>query len=397
MKLLLLIAMCFSAGMAMAAEESFVFVPDSKHAPPRFVDIHRGLPGAFTRKELLGEVNASASGKWELGWFTYGENNSRSVCVGLLTTGSLSKLYIDVDRDKSFSHDELVPESQRDSSQWRTTIGAEYVTESNDYDEVERSILIRRSPVTNWIQIATDGVMRGAVGIAGTSTAAVRLDRNANGRWFDPVDRILLDANQDGRVDSIGGRISCGTVCVLDGKRFVLQSDLLGESLDLVELKGVGTVIPKVTLSTPGKISNVSGAIVSASGVRVPIRELDQPVECPVGMYSIESLEFQVGHKGKKFWFRFYGMGNAKDRFDVKVDESSNLEMIGDVQMTFQQATIRNSLENTLTITPRLKTKSGLYLNGCRTGKGEPSIENRLMTASSHDGKVIDNNSTGFS
>jgi hypothetical protein len=248
------------------------------------------------------------------------------------------------------------------------------------------------------LQIATQGVMTGAVGVAGKPMAAMRLDRNANGLWFDSFDRILLDANHDGDVDSIDGRISCGSICVLEGKRFVLQSDLLGESLGLVELKGLGSVVPKIELqSKSAKISEVTGAIVSRSGVRAPIRGMDIPVECPIGEYRIESLEFKVDYQDVKYWFRFYSLGNAKDRFEVKVDESVDVNLIGDIELASELVTMRGRRENTLTITPTLKTGSGLFLSGCMTGRGQPSLENRLMTASSHDGKVIDNNSTGFS
>lgn len=46
----------FLVSAASKADEIFVYVQPADAPPPRFVDIQRGLPGAFTRGELLERI-----------------------------------------------------------------------------------------------------------------------------------------------------------------------------------------------------------------------------------------------------------------------------------------------------------------------------------------------------
>ena len=374
----------------------FVYVVDADRGPrPRYRKVEQGLPGGLPRDELLSDVDPAAQSTWKFGWFAYGEGNSRSIGVGLRGNDD-PQLFVDSNRDKCFRDDERVSRDEKDPGRWRLPMDAEFLTPDNDYVHVPRSILIRPSR-SGFLEIATEGVMEGHVEVGGKLVAARRLDRDSNGRWFDSTDRILLDSNGDGKIDPIGGRISCESICRVGGKRFVLQSDMQGEWLELVELTGVGTIVPQLDLQpADAVIKELSGAFVSQAGVRAAIRAVDRPIECPVGDYRIESLSVEVAYQDVTYWFRFSN-NDAEHRYSVALGQSVDVDLLGSVTLSSTQTTVKVPGGATLKITPLLTTSSGMYLSGCKTGRIDPTLENRLLTESRFENRVIDNNSTGFS
>lgn len=374
----------------------FAYVAEPDAAPaPRYQNIEQDLPAGIAPSELLADVDPEGKSDWRFGWFTYGDSHSRSVAVGL-NGDSNADLFVDVNRDKRFSRDERFESQSAGSNSWCVELGAEFVTADNQYEQVDRSTLLRQDEDKGCIEIATQGVMRGFVTVDGENMRAVRVDRNSNGRWFDSQDRILLDTNGDDVADPIGERISCDSICRIGQRRFVLQSDIRGARLELAELSGVGNVVPRIEMqSDSAAISNVAGTIVSQGGVRVSIRSLDQQIECPVGNYRVESLTFDVADGDIKYWFRFSGR-DLKHGITVETGESIKLDLLGLITISSKQSVATDSVGDSLIITPLLETASGLYLSGCKAGPGRATLENVLRTQSVHEGQIIDNGSSGF-
>lgn len=377
---------------------SFAYVAEPARSPaPRFRKIEDGLPAGISRRGLIAGIDPKGALAWRFGWFTYGENHSRSVAVALKGE-SCTDLFVDVNRDKRFSLDERFETCPEDAERWRVVIGAEFPTVSNQYDQVARSILVRPAGEKGLVEIATQGVMEGSVAVNGKEMRAVRVDRNSNGCWSDSQDRILLDTNGDGAADPIGERFACDTICRIDGKRFALQSDMRGERLELVEFSGSGTVLAQLRMwSDSAVISDVSGMMVSRAGVRVPIRSLDQRIECPVGHYRIETLTLKVADGEVNYSFRFSSRNTLEHDINVRTGQSTEVDLLGDLTLTSKQSTVIYADGATLDITPQLVTTSGLYLCDSKVGPGIPTLDNRLLVESVFEGQIINNSSSGFS
>lgn len=377
---------------------SFAYVAEQERSPaPRYRKIEDGLPAGISRSRLIAGIDPKGALAWRFGWFTYGESHSRSVAVALKGE-SCTDLFVDVNRDKRLSLDERFEACPEDSQRWQVVIGAEFPTVNNQYDQVARSILVRLDGEKGLVEIATQGVMEGSVAVNGKDMRAVRVDRNSNGCWSDSQDRILLDTNGDGATDPIGERFACDTICRIDGKRFALQSDMRGERLELVGFSGVGTVLAQLRMrSDSAVISDVSGTIVSRAGVRVPIRSLDQRIECPVGHYRIETLTLNVADGDVNYRFRFSSRNTLEHDIKVRTGHSTEVDLLGDLTLTSKQSTVIDTDGATLDITPQLVTTSGLYLCDSKVGSGIPTLDNRLLVESVFESRIINNSSSGFS
>jgi hypothetical protein len=376
----------------------------------RYRKIEAGLPGGLTRAQLLAGLGPPAddpelNATWQWGWFTYGQDNSRSIAVAL-RKGPQPELWIDLNRDKHFAQEERIERDPEDRRRWRVVIGAEFLAKENQYEHRQRSLCIRQSSQPGHFEIATEGVMQGSVLVEGEWLRAVRVDRDSNGRWFDAPDRILLDTNRDGKLDSIGERIACDSVCRLDGKRFVLQSDMQGERLELAELAGQGSLVAELKLpSDATQIDSIAGTLASRDGIRVAIRALNQPIECPVGDYLIETVTLEVSAGERHYWFSFRSDGNATYDIDgsatygigVKAGQTVTVDLLGQLTLSSTRFIVPNGNHASLHFTPRLTTSTGLYLTGSKVGRGRPTLENHLLAESMLDNQIIDISSTGFS
>ena len=377
------------------ARASPPFSYDDAHplARLRFKSVDKGLPGNIDESELISQIDPRHDGVWAFGWFIYGERNTRSVTVGWRDG---TQLFVDLDRNQRFSRDERIKPSDKPHL-FRTAIGAEFFTNDNQYHSVERSIVLQIVS-SGEFQIATAGVLAGTVHVAGQPVQVVRMDRDANGRWFDADDRLLLDKNRDGNLHRIGERVACNAICRIDGRRFVLQSDQLGDYLALSELEGTGELLPKIKLrSARSTVESLSGTIASRSGVRVAIRSLGQDTECPVGEYRIEELTLKVRGRDKSYLYRFAGLGRKKFPIRVKADQVTEFDLLGDVTLSTGHSKIHDEDGTDLTFTPMLKSSTGIFLMGCLSGRTVPTLENRLLAEARIDGRVVDTNSTGFS
>ncbi len=388
----LFVAACLATCVPCFSSEPFRYDDTGDKLPrPRFHNIQTGLPGGIERDALLWGIDPTGTSKWNLGWFVYGAQDSRSIAIGF-KAGTPSQLYVDLNRDKTFQADERINADDPGVESWQTKIDAEFVTESGDFETATRSIRIRRLG-DEAIQIATTGVMRGQVEIGGTSIAAIRMDRDSNGRWFDAADRIVLDLNGDGKVDSIGGRVACESITRLFGKRYVLKSDQVGTSIEFDELVGTGSIAPHLPLKPSVELSKFNASLVSRGGVRVALEGLEPRDECPVGHYRIESLSFEVTEADEQYEFFFYGSNQSKYPFEVSDAGSTKVDLLGELKLGGGQTVIPRPDGAMITINPSLTTTSGLYMTDCKAEQRE----NRLLVRARHGDHVFATASSGFS
>ena len=358
----------------------------------RFRPIEVGLPEAIRRESLLASVDDE--GDWILGWFIYGDSSSRSVAVAM-DRAEPSVLHVDTNRNRRLEAGERF--KQGDGDLWRIPIDAEFLTSLNDYTHYPRSIAVRASRDGEQLELATDGVLRGDVAIADVNVAAVRMDRDANGRWSDTADRILVDVNGDDQVDPIAGRIASDAVWRYSGKRYVVQSDAAGDWLEFFELSGAGRVTPKIKLPAGSELHRIEASFVSQSGVIRRVKELNVATECPVGRYRVAMVDMEVSNGDATYRFRFSNFDSNEFPIDVLVDGASEVELIGDLRLTSDRSAVQSRGGVTITMTPLLSTSSGLYLIGSSRGPKNAAVENRLLAESTHQASAFANHSTGFS
>ena len=371
-----------------AAVEATRYVAEHPAARPRFRTISSGLPAASRSNTLTAEVDPTAT--WQFGWFTYGDEASRSVIVGQRNGVDV---FVDADRDLKFVPQELCT---RKNDVWPVVLGAEFLDSGNLYDHHQQSVLIRRDSDGEF-EVATAGVLEGVATVDGASLRLLRLDRNSNGLWFDDQDRVLIDFNGDDQLDPIAERLACQPICRVAGKRFAMQSDQFGRHLKLVALDSTGSIVPSVTLQPNTSLTQVTARLVSKNGIRVPIRAVSQPIECPVGEYRIEQVDILLVRKEKSYFFRFACTAAGDHSIKVSRDKATKFELIGDLRLENRITTQKNSDGQTLTVTPFMNSSTGLFLMGCRVGDESITSENRLQIELRHEGKLLDRTSTGFS
>lgn len=426
---MLAVAWAWNATMA----DEFRFQESHPGVRPTFVSVAAGLPGITDPTNLLSQVGGDAQ-RWQFAWFVYGESNSRSVIVGLQDG---EHVFVDLNRDQQFSAAERLLRPLQDGGTeqrtWRTSIQAEFLAEDKSHLHYQSALLLRLG-ANEQIEIATAGAMLGTLELEGKNRQALRIDRNANGRWFDAEDRILLDKNLDGKLNPIGERLACDGICVIDGRRYVMHSDLPGLKLELNELRGSGQFVARIRLLDPAKatsdsphpndrtspldpknasdaananaakaneasaveVSEFYATLVSRSGVRLAVRSLGKTVECPVGEYRVDSLRMDVAQNRQHVSFRFASFGSQDFPIKITGDQTTEFDILGEIALTASHTDRRDQQGRLLTFTPLLSTTTGLYLESSFRGIHRADRENRLHIELTNGQQVLDRGSTGF-
>jgi hypothetical protein len=240
--------------------------------------------------------------------------------------------------------------------------------------------------------------MIGEVDYLGTRRIAHRLDRDNNGRWFDPDDRVLIDLNGDEKLDPILERFACEGMQSKGNDIVTLLGDSAGKSLRVEVVREKGQLIPHLTLSNPtAKIISLEGSLASQSGIHIAFNDLDTPLTLPIGKYHVERLRLKVQDESATYWFAFERERATGASAEVIADGSVNFDLIGLVSLEAKSETINSESATTKMITPLLVTASGLFLAGSRKGRLEAVEENRLIARSLFEGKEINLGSSGFS
>ena len=166
----------------------------------------------------------------------------------------------------------------------------------------------------------------------------------------------------------------------------------------MAELAGQGSLVAELKLpSDATQIDSISGTLASRDGIRVAIRALNQPIECPVGDYLIETVTLEVSAGERHYWFSFRCDDSATQGIAVKAGQEVTVDLLGQLTLSGTRFIVPNGDHANLCFTPRLTASTGLYLTGSKVGRGRPTLENRLLAESMLDNRIIDISSTGFS
>lgn len=394
--------LCLAGQISLNAQEvregEFTFVPDEvkTSAAALSAEINKGIPESFLIDSLLEPIGAAAADVQHMGWFTYGDHRSRSV-VAVILKASPETLYLDIDRDRTIEPSEASVFAGNGAASWDVDLDAEYLksdgTAINQPQRVRINIGADGSLCTR-----TAGIMEGRVDVDGHQRLARRMDRDNNGRWFDPEDRVLIDLNGDQRLDSILERFACEGIQIKGSNQYVIVGDSAGKSLRLEPVRDRGSIVPQLSLTSPdAKILQVEASIGSESGVHIPVTELSKAIEVPIGNYHVERLRIKVQDASGTYWFAFNRGTESRSPVPIEKDQSAVIELLGPVRLKAKTETVDSGESLTRVVTPLLLSDSGLFLAGSRKGAVEAVEENRLIARSLHQGKEVHVGTSGFS
>ncbi len=380
----------------VVAKSHLSYEPTEKAASQfRVGQIHTGLPEGLNESVLTDQLDLPADTKKLFGWFTYGDRHSRSIAV-LRTEEQPQYLLVDLNRDKRFSKNEQL-RALNGNATWELMLDAEFVENFDQFKHQPQKVRISWNRTSQQLELLTLGAMVGTATIDGESRAAKYLDHNSNGSWFDLEDRFLLDVDGDGKLNAITERFACQTVCQIDRKQYTIGGSGTGSRMSLDEITARGTITPTVALSGNAEIVEVAASLASGSGVHVRIEKAGQPISCPVGIYHVESLRIKLKGEGQVYEFKFAALPSNSTGIALTANGNIELDLLG--KLTLSAVRLVNHQDNiaTLTISPLLKTSSGLYLIGSKTGESDAVTENRLVARSFYLNDEIDLGTSGFS
>lgn len=185
---------------------------------------------------------------------------------------------------------------------------------------------------------------------------------------------------------------------MIGGRLHAISGDVSGRTLALTPVLEKGSIVPKLGLdNSNAKIISIQGALGSDSGINIPVSNIDQAIEVPVGNWFVKDIRIEVSDGENAFLFQFESLGTGDAMIVVKGDQTTDIELLGALTLTATVNSVSSGRETTILVTPMLTSKSGCYLHGSEIGKEEPTEENRLAALSFFRDEQIAVGSSGFS
>jgi hypothetical protein len=170
------------------------------------------------------------------GQLRYGSENSRRVVIVVDELNDVEyKFYVDADRDRRITKDDLVTGTGRTRT---CPLVAEIIRADQPF-QGERQVLLRLGATRTRISLATLGCIEGEIAWPGASAEnssgirVRRIDGNANGLFSDSRDRLMLDINNDGHWDRVSEQFAYLPVQNLLGRRYAVHSDRMAKTRGL--------------------------------------------------------------------------------------------------------------------------------------------------------------------
>ena len=381
--------LCLFVGPPPQAEDSFEFKKSDSGFRFAEVEIQPGLPEGF---DQTGLKPADSDSSQEFFWLRYGGNSSRAICLRF-DPEAPTELFVDSNRDQKLSATEQ--HTSDSDGIWFVELTAEYTTLRRQTSK--QRVRIRRDNATSKWHLATAGHRTGKADFGGQLRMAKIEDRNANGLWFDQEDRLLVDFNGDNKLNRLTERIPAQGMRKIRGTVYAIAGSMRGDKVSLAEITGSGFVTPKLNLlADDAKITSIKGRLGSKSGIGIPIDSIDAPIEVPVGDWRIESLIIEITDGDKIFEFWFLPV-KPKPLVSIADTEKKEVELLGKIELSAGVSTQQENTKTFMTLTPTIKTESGCFMMGSRTGKRSPYNENRLVAHSSSPDRDLEIGSSGFS
>ncbi len=381
--------LCFFVSAPTQAEDSFEFKKSDSGFRFAEVEIQPGLPEGFDEATLK---PADSNSPQEFSWLRYGDNSSRAICLRF-DPEAPTELFVDANRDQKLLADEQ--HTSDSDGIWFVELTAEYSTLRRQTSK--QRVRIRRDEATSKWHLATAGHRTGKADFGGQLRTAKIEDRNANGLWFDQEDRLFVDFNGDNKLNRLTERIPAQGMRKIRGTVYAIAGSMRGDKVSLSEVTGSGFVTPTLNLiADNAKITSIKGRLGSKSGIGIPIESVDTPIEIPVGDWHVESLIIEITDGDRIFEFTFLPV-KPKPLVSIADTEKKEVELLGEIKLSAGVSTQQEDAKTFMTLTPTIKTESGCYMMGSKSGKRSPNNENRLVAYSSSPDRDLEVGSSGFS
>jgi hypothetical protein len=337
-----------------------------------------GLPPKCESNSLLGRFENAEISDFKTAFFVYGQSNSRSVVVAIRNSEigqAEATLLVDVNRNHVIDANEEF--KSNGEGIWKIPLGAEFVSGASEYTLRDGSIWIIVD-LEGKFKIASACKMRGQIRIEDKTISVERLDRDSNGTWFDLADRVLIDCDRDGSIDSILERFASDQTIQIDSTRYRIGGDQEGKWIRLVPMAGTGKVTTLLRTNDEGAIEDLRAVLVSRSGISVVIDKLGKPFEIPVGQYTCQSLKFNVSNSSQELSSHFEKIGTQTKFFEVEADEEHGFDLIGDMKLGGTVAVESGANGSIVNVTPYLTTSTGMFLVKSSTLREAQAVDNFL-------------------
>ena len=313
-------------------------------------------------------------------------------------------LYVDTDRDRIIEPQERVPGAGRIR---RVELEAEFV-QGEELRRVPRKVWFRLGRTGRTLSIATADLPHRRAQLAGQKVSVVRVDGDANGFFADRRDRLWIDRNGDGRWDPLREQFPYGPLLVLDGRRFAVRGDRIGNQIAFREVTQTGSLRLQWTPRDAAfRIEKLYVLVVGEDGAAFTLSRPGQTQAVPVGRYALEVVSLVVrssdSDRPLQFVFtRIFG-GESERWHSVEADQTVPIHPFGELRFELSlgdEETVKPGQD--ITVLPRLLTADGLMLNGSWFGQADrlsPESQYNAATVRLVDGngRVLATGVSGFS
>ena len=198
-----------------------------EHPPFRALVLSREKP------EDVSEKVAYRGNSRRYGQLRFGSPGSIRVTVVLDEVGPGDvDLFVDANRDRKIDDRDRVAGTKGSSGReqiWRLPLDVAMV-EGEVTKTTRRALIFRLGATGRTLGYAAAGYLEGTVTMEGQPRTVRRMDGDGNGLMTDAQDRLWIDLNRDGRWDAASEQFLYATILNLEGVRYVLRSDPLGDT-----------------------------------------------------------------------------------------------------------------------------------------------------------------------
>jgi hypothetical protein len=390
------------------------------HAPFRALVLTREKPEELVeRAAYRGEKSRRRYAR-----IRYGSASSIRVSIVLDETANGEvDLYADADRNLRIDDRDrvvaLAGPTDRNARVWRLPLDVA-VVENETVRTVPRAVVFRLGASGQTLGYATAGYLEGTVVVRAHEDAkdkrkqsrvlaARRVDGDGNGFMADMQDRLFIDSNGDGRFDPGVEQFLFSTVLNLEGARYIVRSDELGNRLAIDPLEGTGTLrlglqgngpLPRAkVLETHATAIGRDGSVFALSG--------GEPAIVPAGEYRLGNLTVSLEHakSGEAWTFVFSdGLWSGAPRwYKVAKDAAVTIDPVG--KPRFELVRFDNNATGRpgedVVVRPALYTGDGLLIIVGYCGKPVSPATQEVLAAQvnllNHDGRTMATAHSGFS
>jgi hypothetical protein len=389
------------------------------HAPFRALVLTRDKPEELVEKAAYrGEKSRRRYAR-----IRFGSPSSIRVSIVLdeTATGEVD-LYADADRNLRIDDRDRVSAAgptDRNARVWRLPLDVA-VVENETVRVVPRAVVFRLGASGQTLGYATAGYVEGTVVVRAheddkdkrkqsRALAVRRVDGDGNGFLADMQDRLFIDLNGDGRLDPGAEQFLFATVLNLEGTRYIVRSDELGNRLAIDPLDGTGTLRLALEANGPlprAKVLEMHATAIGRDGSVFALSGGD-PAIVPAGEYRLGNLTVSLEHakSGETWTFVFSdGLWSRGPRwYKVDKDAAVTVDPVGKPSFELRRfdTNATGKPGEDVVVRPALYTGDGLLIIVGYCGKPVSPATQEVLAAQvnllNHDGQTMATAHSGFS